>query len=159
MNEVNDKQMTAAAFCRSQVVTTSGDTGLIEAAALMRDNHVGSLVVTEQNKGRASPVGVVTDRDIVVQIIAFNIPCEDVLVRELISHDFYTVNGQQNIFSVLKYMQQTGVRRLPVVDDLGGLMGIITFDDLVAILAIELADLTQVIKHEQIIEKRMRKQI
>ena len=159
MNEFSDTDMTAAALCQSEVITTTGDMNLIDAAALMRDYHVGCLVVIEQVNGRVTPIGIVTDRDIVVQIIALNIPCEDVFIRELIGNDFYTVNGQQNIFSVFKYMQQTGVRRLPVVDDLGGLMGIITFDDLVGLFTSELADLSRVIKHEQIIEKIKRKQI
>ena len=159
MNEMHYVDMTAAAFCNTEVVTATCDTRLIDAAAMMRDFHVGSLVVTEKVNGRVTPIGIVTDRDIVVQIIALNIPCEDVLIRELIGDDFFTVKGSLNIFNVFKYMQQIGVRRLPVVDDLGGLMGILTFDDLVGILAGELADLSQVIKNEQIIEKIKRKQV
>ncbi len=159
MNELRDTDMTAAVLCQHKVITTTGDTALIDAAALMRDYHVGCLVVIEQVNGRTTPIGIVTDRDIVVQIIALNIPCEDVLIRELIGNDFYTVKGHQNIFSVFKYMQQTGVRRLPVVDGLGGLIGIITFDDLIAIFTSELADLSRVIKHEQFIEKISREQV
>ncbi len=156
MTSKNLIEMTAAAVCQRDVSTITGDSSLVEAAAMMRDHHVGSLIVIENNKPQSVPIGIITDRDIVVQIMALDIPYEDVLISELMSDELYKVNGDQSVFELFKYMQEYAVRRLPVVDDMGDLIGIISLDDLVVLVASELENLAQVIRHQQNIEKTKR---
>lgn len=139
-SERTDLGMTARQLARTDVVSVTPDTSVSEAAQTMLDRTVGSVLVTDDD---GSLVGVVTDRDIAVELVAqdgsSSLTQEDVTLETLTAQDVMTtdplsVEADAKIQRVLRTMNDTHVRRIPVVDD-DRVVGIITFDDLVLHLA------------------------
>lgn len=135
--------------CTREVVIAKRETTILEAAQLMRHYHVGNLVVTENREGRGVPVGVVTDRDIAVSVVAPQVnasvfTCGDLLTRELV-----TAHEDEGILESIHKMRINGIRRMPVVDSEGGLVGIIAVDDLIHLLSREMNELAKLISWEQ----------
>jgi predicted transcriptional regulator len=148
--------MQAAELCNRQVVTASRDMSIPEAARLMRDRHVGSLVVTETKEGRVTPVGILTDRDIVVEIVSRDISLNEVTVGDIMTYALLKVAEDENIFDVAQRMRARGVRRVPVVSRLGDLIGIIAADDILELLSEELSLLSRITTREAEQEKTKR---
>jgi predicted transcriptional regulator len=148
--------MQAAELCNRQVVTASRDMSIPEAARLMRDRHVGSLVVTETKEGRVIPVGILTDRDIVVEIVSRDISLNEVTVGDIMTYALLKVAEDENIFDVAQRMRARGVRRVPVVSRLGDLIGIIAADDILELLSEELSLLSRITTREAEQEKTKR---
>jgi predicted transcriptional regulator len=148
--------MQAAELCNRQVVTASRDMSIPEAARLMRDRHVGSLVVTETKEGRVIPVGILTDRDIVVEIVSRDISLNEVTVGDIMTYALLKVAEDENIFDVAQRMRARGVRRVPVVSRLGDLIGIIAADDILELLSEELSLLSKITTREAEQEKTKR---
>ncbi|MCW8328412.1 CBS domain-containing protein [Photobacterium sp. SDRW27] len=145
--------MTAGVYCNRQVVITEPDTTITEVAKLMREYHVGNLIVTEKQGDENVPLGIVTDRDLVILVIAPEIPIDSISVKDVMSSPLVTVIEETSLFDTLDVMHKHGMRRLPVVNERGGLAGIITADDVVSLLAEATNDLMKLtekeIKHEQ----------
>lgn len=134
--------MNIGEFCNRNVITVLASTPLREAAALMREYHVGGLVVIDVDDGRRVPIGILTDRDIVVETVALGIAVtEDLLVGDLVMRELVSVDEQRSLFDTVQLMRSHAVRRLPVTDDEGELLGIVTVSDLLAMLADELTEL------------------
>jgi len=138
--------------CNREVVIVRLDDSVHEAAKLMRQHHVGDVVVIEEVKGVRVPVGIVTDRDLVVEIMAPDIVQMSITVGDIMGPNLVTVKESMGIFESVQYMRGEGVRRLPVVDGKGGLVGILTLDDLLELFAEELLELVKLVKNEQKIE-------
>jgi predicted transcriptional regulator len=115
----------------------------------MRQHHVGSVVVVEERKGVRVPVGIVTDRDLVVEVMAPDLVQMVITVGDIMGPKLVTVQDGMGIYESIRYMRVEGVRRLPVVDSRGGLIGILALDDLLELLAEELLELSRLVKHEQ----------
>jgi len=111
-------------FCVRNVVTVSRNAPIIEAAKLMREHHVGALVVVDKPGGNV-PVGIVTDRDIVVEVVAAGVAANTVNVAEIIQRPLATVNEDASYAETVRLMAQHAVRRMPVVDAHGKLVGIV----------------------------------
>jgi CBS domain-containing protein len=111
----------------------------------MRQFHVGDLVVVEQQDGKSRPVGIVTDRDIVLEVVAAEVAADSLMVGDIMTADPATVRGSEGVFETLRYMRDRGVRRLPVVDSASWLIGIITLDDLLELLAEEMGELAKLV--------------
>jgi CBS domain-containing protein len=141
--------MTIGEICVRDVVSVARDTPLLEAARLMRSRHVGDIVVVESGKRGPVPIGIVTDRDIVVGIIAPGIEVARLTLGDIMSRDLLTIPDTQHVFETLEQMQRHGVRRLPVVDREGVLFGIISVDDLMQLLAIQLSELARITTRER----------
>ena len=141
--------MTIGEICVRDVVTATRDTPVLEAARLMRSRHVGDIVVVESGKRGPVPIGIVTDRDIVVGIIAPGIEVARLTLGDIMSRDLVTIPDTQHVFETLEQMQRHGVRRLPVVDREGVLFGIISVDDLMQLLAIQLSELARITTRER----------
>jgi CBS domain-containing protein len=148
--------MPVGELCIRQTVVASRDTSVQEAAKLMRQYHVGDLVVTDQAGGKRIPVGIVTDRDIVVEVLAQGLDAASLSVEDIMAQDVVTVREQEGIFQTIAKMRAKGVRRVPVVDGEGALAGIVAVDDLVELLADELGDLARLISREQKYEAEAR---
>ncbi len=148
--------MQAAELCNRQVVTASRDMSIPDAARLMRDRHVGSLVVTDTIDGKVLPVGILTDRDIVIEIISRDIPLNEVTVGDIMTFALLKVTEDENIFDVAQRMRARGVRRVPVTSRLGELIGIIAADDILELLSEELSLLSRITKREAEQEKTKR---
>jgi CBS domain-containing protein len=135
--------------CNREVVIVQPGETVLEAAQLMRRHHVGDVVVVEERGGRRVPVGIVTDRDLVLEVMAPQIDPATVTVKDILTTDLVTIKKDAGLFEAIEYMHAKGVRRLPVVDDNGGLIGILTLDDLIELLADEMTALARLVKHEQ----------
>lgn len=146
--------MTVDAICTHDVVSVRSSDSLLDVARLMRDRHVGDVVVVD---GDGRPIGIVTDRDIVVGIVALTPDKLDALrVEDVMVRDVATIKTTDAVDAALRTMRARGVRRLPVVRTDGVLAGIVTFDDLVAAMARELGELATVVVRERQREERMR---
>jgi CBS domain-containing protein len=142
--------MTVGEFCNRHVVIARRDESLAEAARRMRDFHVGALVVADEQDGRRVPVGVLTDRDLVVSVLAGGRgDAEALTVGAVMTTRPVTAREGDDVLDALKKMRSFGVRRLPIVNEGGGLEGIVTFDDVVSVLAEELSDLSDLMVREQ----------
>lgn len=141
--------MAVGEICNRDVVIAEKAFSVVEAAQLMRKHHVGDLVVVEEKDGRRHPVGIVTDRDIVVEVVAAGVDPDALKVGDIMGPEVATVRESEGLFEALRYMRDKGVRRMPVVDRDGGLVGILTLDDLLSLLAEEMTELAKLVSHER----------
>ncbi|HVC19528.1 MAG TPA: CBS domain-containing protein [Vicinamibacterales bacterium] len=142
--------MTIGEVCNRRVVVTRPGESVAAAAREMRDLNVGDLVVTRDLEGQRVPIGIVTDRDIVVKAAAGPAGSIDMLtVSDIMTGTPVLAREHESLFDVLKRMRSHGIRRLPVVNAAGGLEGIFTLDDALDLLAEELSDLVALIAREQ----------
>ena len=150
--------MNAGERCNRQVVTATRETTISGAARLMRDKHVGSLIVVENRDNRLEPVGILTDRDIVIEVLAENVDPDAVTVGDVMTTAVLKVCEQDSIFEVAQRMRARGVRRVPVISKQGELVGVLAQDDILALLGEELSMLAKVSTREveQEIKKRGR---
>jgi CBS domain-containing protein len=147
-------------ICSRVVVVAEPHTDLREAARLMRDHHVGALVVVEKREGFARPVGIVTDRDIVVEVVAATgVTPESLTVRDVMSSDLVLARETDGVFEAVERMQDSGTRRLPVVSADGVLVGILTLDDVLRMLAGEMTALAIAAQRSLMRETRSRSAI
>lgn len=143
-------------ICNREVVFSYPNHTVREAALLMREYHVGDLVVVEEN-GKRKPVGTVTDRDISISIVALGLDPDVIRVGDIMGPELVTVRENQGVFETIQQMRLKGVRRLPIVGEEGALVGIVAVDDLVALFADELSELSKAIVREQMVEVKTRK--
>ena len=141
--------MAVGEICNRDVVITEKTGSVVDAAQLMRKHHVGDLIVVEDKGGRKHPVGIVTDRDIVVEVVAAGVSPDALKVGDIMGPEVATVRESEGLFEALRYMRDKGVRRMPVVDASGGLIGILTLDDLLSLLAEEMMELAKLVSHER----------
>jgi CBS domain-containing protein len=149
--------MKVGEICTRIVTFATKDMPLVDAAKLMRQHHVGSLIVVEEQKGGRVPVGMLTDRDIVVEVLAPGLDYRNLKVGEIMSNRLITARDSDDMLGVLRVMRQKGIRRMPVVTESGTLAGIVTLDDLLEILAEEMDDLVDAIAGEQAKEVKDRR--
>lgn len=143
-------------FCNREVVIAERNTTVSEAAELMRRHHVGCLVVMDALQGPRKPVGILTDRDIVIEVVAKQLAPDTITVGEILPDGLKTVRASAGVFDTLRYMHDHGIRRMPVVDDAGQLVGIITLDDYLGLLSEQLTQLSKLISQEQRRESKLR---
>jgi CBS domain-containing protein len=132
-----ENAMKTGQVCSRDVITVRLSTPLTEAAVRMREHHVGSLVVVEPQTRK--PLGMITDRDIVIAVVAAGMDPRIVSVGEVMAGTLHTVNEEEGALEALGKLRRHGVRRLPVVDAKGALAGIVSLDDLLALVADALA--------------------
>ena len=136
-------------FCNREVVFATRETSIPEAAQLMRQYHVGDLVVVDEVNGKRVPVGIVTDRDIVIEIISQSLDLREFSVGDIMSPQLFSVEEKEGVFETIRLMRAKGIRRMPVVNQEGGLEGIVSADDILDLLAEEMAELAKVAPREQ----------
>lgn len=118
-----------------QVATVKRETTLAQCAKYMREGHVGSLVVVDGADAAPRPIGIVTDRDIVVAAVAPGLDPEAITAGDVMAPSVAVVNDDDDAIDALARMREHGVRRLPVITRHGTLAGIIAMDDLIAVVA------------------------
>lgn len=148
--------MNVGEICNREVVFAYRGTPLVEAARLMREHHVGSLVVVVDRLSERVPVGIVTDRDITIAVIAKGLDPKALTVGDVISEQLVAVREQESIADALRVMRTRGVRRLPVLTHSGALAGIVTIDDILELVAEELDDFVKIIGRERVRETQVR---
>jgi CBS domain-containing protein len=149
--------MNAGEICNREVVFAYRDTSLTEAARLMREHHVGSLVVVVDRLSERVPVGILTDRDIVVAVVAKEVEPRTLTAGDVATGELLTVREQDGIPDALRLMREKGVRRVPVLTHSGALAGILTIDDLLELMAEELGAFARTIDRERVHETRARR--
>jgi CBS domain-containing protein len=149
--------MTVGDICNRDVVVAPKGEMVVDAAKRMRTSHVGDLVVVEIRNGRHMPVGIVTDRDIVIAAVAGDPEhINYLLVGEVMTPDLVTAVEQDSIEAALRKMHDHGIRRLPIVDATGALVGILTLDDILRYLTAQQSELVALVAREQTRERQFR---
>lgn len=149
---------TIGELCMRDVVTAISDMTVATAAKVMRQQHVGCIVVIERvNGGLGLPVGIVTDRDIVLGVTATDLDPRTITVGDIMANELVTARATTEVLEAMQIMRFSGVRRLPVVTEEGRLMGFVAFDDLLERVTEELSELTRVLVREQAREAAQRK--
>lgn len=123
-------------FCRKPVATVGPEQSIRDAAAVMKQSHVGAVVVVD---GARKPVGILTDRDVVTRVVAEDRDPEDTRVHAVMSAHPQVVRKDDFIEEAALKMRIVGVRRLPIVDSDGKLAGVVALDDLIVLLSAELS--------------------
>jgi CBS domain-containing protein len=152
--EVRD--MTVGEICNREVVIMSRRESLLDAARLMREQHVGDVVLVDEKAGKRIPVGIISDRDVVVEALAREIPLEAITVGDVMSNRLLIAQEDDGFLETIKRMRTRGVRRVPVVDETGVLVGILTLDDFLEIVSEQLADLVGLLTTELRHERELR---
>jgi CBS domain-containing protein len=125
-------------FCTKNVVTARGDETVADAAKMMRDKNVGTIVVVDR---QAVPIGMITDRDVAINVAAEGKNPASTRIKEVMSEDLIVLNEERGVFEAVKTMCEQGVRRVPIVDGEGRLSGILSLDDLLMIFGEEMASI------------------
>ena len=128
-------------FFKTDVVFVDQDMPLVEVAKLMRDRGIGDVIVTKFVDQKLKPVGMITDRDLVVGILAEQKSIETMRAIDLMAQPITVAYDTDGIYDMIKIMKKEGIGRLPIVDDRGSLLGIVTAKKLLQILAQEFNDL------------------
>jgi CBS domain-containing protein len=152
-NNLETPAMKVATICKRGAVTVTPRQEIIAAAALMRERHVGFLVVVEQH-GR--PVGVLTDRAIVVSVVAKGADPSLLTVGDIMTEDPITAHEDDSVEHALRTMHRLGVHRLPVVGAKGQLTGVLSFDDVLDVIAAEMGEVSGAVHSGQQIEGALR---
>ena len=138
-------------FCRTDMITADEHASLYDISKLMRDKHIGDVIITRAGDSNRIPIGVVTDRDIVVHGIACDVDLDDVAAGDLSTQDLVTVAEYADIFEIARTMNEFGVRRV-LVKSGSDYIGIITLDDILWALSLIVSNLGAVperqIQHE-----------
>ncbi len=145
--------MTLESIASKRVITVTADATLQRAAQLMREAHVGDLIVV---KNHFLPIGIITDRDIVVSTTAFGISPNQVTVGEVMTPTFFTAKSDDDIDEILHLMKEHGIRRVPMVNPEGLLTGIVTLDDITTFLASKLNEASKVFPRQRAMETKHR---
>jgi len=141
--------MSIGKICNRETVIARAEDTIVEVSKLMRRHHVGDVVVIESGEGGNVPIGILTDRDLVMEILAQDLSPDAVTVGDIMSNEIVTAREEDGIWDTLQRMRIKGIRRVPVVDARGGLVGLLALDDLLELLAGELADLAKIVRREE----------
>lgn len=141
--------MSIKALCNRELVTVGRDDTVFKAAELMRQNHVGDVLVVEKKLDTTVPLGIVTDRDVVVEVVAPGLDPKVITVGDIMLPHLSTIEEDAEVFDAIRLMTSKGIRRLPVIDKYGSLTGILTLDDLLLMMAKESFGIAMLLNNEQ----------
>ena len=137
--------MSIAEICQRQVITIESDASLKEAAASMREHHVGALVVVDATQN-SRVAGIVTDRDLAIEVLAGGVDAASMHIGQLVNGSLVAVSGGGSVQDAVAAMEEAGVRRLLVTDDKGRVIGFLSSDDLLYAVASELDGLARALR-------------
>jgi len=143
--------------CTANVVCCGPQTTVLEAASLMRRRHVGDLVVVDDPEDEGIPLGIVTDRDIVVEVLGNGLDPAKTTLGTLMRTPVVIAQETEDTTEVIERMRAHGVRRLPVVAHEGEVMGIITLDDLLRLFVADANALLGIMTKGQMNEQHSRR--
>lgn len=147
--------MNVADIMTRGVTYVAEDTSLADVARVMRQDHVGSVIVTRKGQQGNRPVGILTDRDIVIQVVAEGLSLGSLTAGDAMSRELVTVGDNASLIEAVSQMGQQGIRRLPVTDDDGLLIGVLSMDDVLAQAGALLENLADVVRFQQQIEQEI----
>lgn len=132
-------------ICTKPAVTVAPEATVREAAHRMRSRKVGALVVVN---GLGHPIGVLTDRDVTVNVVAQGLDPASVTVGKLVKRKPTVIREDAGILDATKLLSRRGIRRLPVMSRTGKLVGIVSLDDLLMLLGSELSHIASTLASE-----------
>jgi CBS domain-containing protein len=148
--------MSVGQYCNRDVVVVAKQEPVQEAIRLMRRHHVGDVVVVDSLGENVKPVGILTDRDIVLEILAQDIDMNTVRISDVMTYKLLTVTEDTSILDAIELMREKAVRRLPVVNASGFLVGIITVDDILEIITEQLHGIVSLVARQNKTEQVQR---
>ena len=148
--------MKVGEYCTKEVIVADGSTGIVEAANLMRSNNVGTIVIGKPSHGGVEPTAIVTDRDLVLEVLAPNANLDALTLADLPTRPLVSVSMADDLLDTLKHMGSQGIRRVPVVDSDGLLQGLLAMDDLLPVISEMLNDMVRLVAREVSVEVRAR---
>lgn len=128
------------------VVTAAPETTAVEAARLMRQHHVGSLVVIDSGAASGKPLGIVTDRDLVLAVMAEGLDASVFTVGDIMSRELATVAADATVLVGIERLRERRLRRLVVLDSVGRVVGVAAFEDLLEAVVGQLGTLAQALR-------------
>jgi CBS domain-containing protein len=128
---------------RTPLATAAAEDTVEKAALIMRDRHVGCLVVTRDGR----PTGIVTDRDLVLRVLAEGLDASTARLGEFVTFDPITISAREGLETASERMRKHGIRRMPIVDDQGVAVGIVTADDLLMLLGRQIGAVCEAIEN------------
>ncbi len=137
--------MRVGEYCNREVVVVEEGSSITETAQVMREYHVGDVVIARTQYGKQVPAGIFTDRDIALEIVAKGGDPEEITVGDAMGVDLITVHEDDDLMHVIEVMRDKGIRRVPVVDSDDALVGIMTVDDLLDIMSEVLVDIVHLV--------------
>jgi len=144
-------------ICVLDVASCGRDLNILEAAALMRQHHTGDLIVVDDPQGDRTPAGIITDRDIVIEVLGNELDPATTSVSSVMSAKLVIASASEDVSDALERMRLHGVRRLPVVDHDGSLFGVVTLDDILTLQVGQLNTLAAIVSKELTREQRSRR--
>jgi len=148
--------MGVGSICTHRVITVDQGIDVAAAASVMRENHIGYLIVTDAKSGAAAPVGVLTDRDIVVKVLAKDVDAHSLTVGDVMTPEPLIAADDDGLSETLHRMRRLGVRRVPVVGPRGQITGVLSLDDVIDHLVGQLGDVAGSMQNEQKFERVLR---
>ena len=148
--------MSVGEICNREVVICRPDDSIQEAAKVMRDQHVGDVIIAEERENSCVPVGILTDRDIVIELLAEEVDVNSVTCADVMSSELITAKEDDEILATIELMRDKGIRRIPVVNQQGGLEGILGPHPAVArdVAAVTDVDFAEPVVIEEFIEQQ-----
>lgn len=150
--------MNVGSICQSEAITISAAETVTAAARVMRERHVGFLIVIENPapNGDRKVSGVLTDRDIVTTVLAKEADARTLKVGDIMTRNPLLISESYPLQAALRHMRDTAVRRVPVIGARDQLVGVLSMDDVLQALASEISDLVQAIRNQQRLERSAR---
>ena len=139
-------------ICKRSVVVCRRDATALDVARLMQERHVGDVIVVDERDGVAAPVGIMTDRDLVVQVMANGLEGNTLRAGDLVG-EIATIYESESVYDAIWHMRSRGIGRLPVVDGSNRLMGILAPDDVIDFLAQELSAVARIVGRQIELER------
>jgi|SRR5664279_1237217 len=143
-------------ICTMNAVCCPRQTSVSQAARLMRQHHVGDLVVVDDPEEECTPIAVITDRDLVVEVLGNGLDPATTMLGALVYRPLVIANESEDISEAVARMRTHGIRRIPVVNAGGRVVGIVTLDDLLRLLIADGNALLDIMSKGQDVEKRSR---
>jgi len=140
--------MSAGEYCNREIVVVEKSDSVREAAKLMRERHVGDVVVVEKTAEGAKPQGILTDRDIVIELLAKDVDVDSVSIGDIMSTHLVSVNEDTKLLDAINLMRDKSIRRLIVLTETGTLAGLLSVDDILEIVTEQLTSLSKLIVNE-----------
>lgn len=137
--------MSLTSLMTKEITSLPENATAMDAAKYMTDMNVGSVIITDE---KDKPVGIVTDRDIVTKVIANEKEANLVRLKEIMNSPVITINVEKDIIDATRLMAEYWIRRLPVVDQTGKIVGVLSLDDILIFLGQEIQNIANALKRE-----------
>lgn len=156
LTELSQRIYLVPGMAQKKVISVDPEATLAKVVYLMREHHIGDVIVVEDRDGRNTPIGVITDRDIAIEALQQGKPLSELRVRDYMSKGVALARTSDDVFAMIRIMKHCGVSRLPIVDEEGGIVGIVSAKNLFELLLEGLNDLAGLAERRQRNEQELR---